>query len=187
MHASPDTGAEVNVGGTKLLDQLQLCERDLRDVPYSQLVAGNGSLLKKLGTLPITITLNETSIKDNIVICEGQDDQLLSWKTYRNLAIIPDKFPKQIGKINVNPVTSEDRSQSFMRKQNLLEDYKEVFDCTDHLPCMNGDPMKIHLHVESSYTTCNTWSDENNICISRRNKEMFKGNSSTRNNRYTRR
>ena len=72
VHDIPDTGAEVNVCGTKLLDQLQLCERDLRDGPYSKLVADNVSLLKKLGTVPITITLNETSIKDDIVICEGQ-------------------------------------------------------------------------------------------------------------------
>ena len=32
-----------------------------------------------------------------------------------------------------------------MLKQKLLEEYNEVFDCNDHLPCMNGDPMKIHL------------------------------------------
>ena len=145
VHAIPDTGAEVNVGGTKLLDQLQLCERDLRDGPYSKLVAANRSLLKKLGTLPITITLNETAIKDDIVICEGQNDLLLSWKTCRDLAIIPDNFPKQIGKINVNPVISKDRRQSSMLKQKLLDEYKEVFHCNNYLPCMNGDPMKIHL------------------------------------------
>ena len=65
--AIPFTGAEVNVGCTKLLDQLQLCERDLLHGPYSELVAAKGSLHKKLGALPITINLNETSIKDDKV------------------------------------------------------------------------------------------------------------------------
>ena len=67
-HDIPYTGAEVSVGGTKLFKQLQLCEHDLHDGPYSELVAANGSLLKKLGTLPITISLNKTSIKGDRVI-----------------------------------------------------------------------------------------------------------------------
>ena len=96
VHAIPDTGAEVNDGGTKLLDQLQLCERDLRVAmnhteSYSLLM---DHYWRNYGTLPITITLNETSIKNDIVICERQNDLLLSWKTCRDLAIIPDNLTK---------------------------------------------------------------------------------------------
>ena len=32
-----------------------------------------------------------------------------------------------------------------MLKQKLQQEYKEVFDCNNHLRCMDGDPMKIHL------------------------------------------
>ena len=180
VHAIPDTGAEVNIGGTKLLDQLQLCERDLCDGPYSKLVAANGSLFKKLGTLPITITLNKTSIKDNIVICEGQNELLLSWKTCSDLTVIPDNFPKQIGKINVNPVTLKDRSQSSMLKQKLLQEYKEVFDCNNHLPCMNGDPMQIHTYKKKLHHMQYMGPGQYYLHFKKKQKNVYRNNRSTR-------
>ena len=65
------------------------------------------------------------------------DSFLLSWQVCKNLGISPQNFPKPI---QVECIRDVDKL-----KQELIEEFSDVFNSQEELPVMLGEPMQIHL------------------------------------------
>ena len=94
----PDTGAQICVGGTVLLNRLNLMERDL--IPASQEIsAANEAEMKIMGGVILMVGEEKLSTKVLCYIsreCKGMYLSLLS--AYRDLTLIPHNFPSPIGR-----------------------------------------------------------------------------------------
>lgn len=169
--AIPDTGAEVTVGGKFILQKLNISSDQLKTENENILMATNGTKINTIGSIDMIFILNNTSVTDKIIICEDQEDLLLSWHLCQKLKLVPEDFPKQIRsfspmQINNNKFgkTSEEISKI---RQELMEEFNDVFESTDELKSMKGDPMKIHLKKEHTPFALHTsrnipfaWRDE---------------------------
>ena len=100
ISAVPDTGAEANVCGKRHMKLLQCKVKDLKPASSEKLAAANNSPIKTVGLIELEMKIGTHQTTENIIVCENQDDMLLSWKTCRNLGIIPPDFPRQISQIS---------------------------------------------------------------------------------------
>ena len=141
--AIPDTGAEVTVGGKHLLKKLQIDLRDLNQINDENLIAANGSQIKVIGSVRVTFTLNNISVHGKLIICDQQQDLLLSWRLCRELQLIPADFPQQIRSFSFKKKISAD--DILKHKEDLMQEFQDVFESSEELKPMKGEPMKIHL------------------------------------------
>ena len=116
--AIPDTGAEVTVGVKYLLQKLQI-------------------------DLKVTFTLNNISVHDQLIICDQQQGLLLSWRLGRELQLIPSDFPAQKRSFSFQKKISAD--DILKHKEDLMQEFQDVFESSEELKPMKGEPMKIHL------------------------------------------
>lgn len=95
VEALPDTGADISVAGTTLLDKLGEYPENL--LPAEQHPrAANGETITSIGILPVSLTLGETTMEERIHILPDVSALLLSWRAARKLRIIPQRYPEQI-------------------------------------------------------------------------------------------
>ena len=95
LQAVPDTGAEANIGGTNILQKLNIKKNELQPV-YEKIIAANKTEISALGKTKVHIQYGNVSTNEEIIICPDRKELLLSWKTCKNLHIINEKFPEQI-------------------------------------------------------------------------------------------
>ena len=95
LQAVPDTGAEANIGGTNILQKLNIKKNELQPV-YEKIIAANKTEISALGKTKVHIQYGNVSTNEEIIICPDRKELLLSWKTCQNLHIINEKFPEQI-------------------------------------------------------------------------------------------
>ena len=139
------------------------------------------------------LTLANRSTKETVLICKGQRGFLLAWYVCRDLGIIPNDYPKQVcamkhtcsqlsrpknvtehttppksSRAKHTPLNTMDASdrRSHARKE-LLEEFNDVFNTSDELKTMTGEPMKIHLKEDVETFAISTtrsipfaWRDE---------------------------
>lgn len=113
------------------------------------------------------MSLNDQKVDSTVVICKHQSDILLSWRTCIALKIVSHDFPKQI---NVKKISIEDRETI---KENLLSEYKNVFDDNNQLKIMKGSPMKIHLQL-GTYAFCHLFCKASTFSLARGNERQSK-------------
>ena len=140
INCIPDTGAEISICGENILKQLKINEDDLLHEYDEKLVAANNTEIETLGKISLKMQLNQRSTVEDIIVCKNQDSFLLSWQVCKNLGIIPQNFPKPIQKIQVECIRNVDKL-----KQELIEEFSDVFNIQEELPVMLGEPMQIHL------------------------------------------
>ena len=92
-----------------------------------------------LGKLSLEVSLGNRSTTEEVIVCKNQTNMLLSCVACKRLGIIPEDFPKQI---STNAISSGEAEVS---KENLIDEFSDVFDTEIGLKTMNGDPMKIEM------------------------------------------
>ena len=169
--ATPDTGAEATVAGLDFLKQMKLDVGNISAPPDDTIVAANGTSIDCIGTIDVHIHVANRSTKETVLICKRQQGFLLAWYVCRDLGIIPNDYPKQVcamkhicsqlsrpknvtehttppksSRAKHTPLNTMDTSdrRSHTRKE-LLEEFNDVFNTSDELKTMTGEPMKIHL------------------------------------------
>ena len=169
--ATPDTGAEATVAGLDFLKQMKLDVGNISAPPDDTIVAANGTSIDCIGTIDVHIHVANRSTKETVLICKGQQGFLLAWYVCRDSGIIPNDYPKQVcamkhtcsqlsrpknvtkhttppksSRAKHTPLNTMDASdrRSHARKE-LLEEFNDVFNTSDELKTMTGEPMKIHL------------------------------------------
>ena len=169
--ATSDTGAEATVAGLDFLKQMKLDVGNISAPPDDTIVAANGTSIDCIGTIDVHIHVAKRSTNETVLICKGQQGFLLAWYVCRDLGIIPNDYPKQVCAMKhtcsqlsrpknvtehttppkssrakhapLNTMDASDR-RSHARKE-LLEEFNDVFNTSDELKTMTGEPMKIHL------------------------------------------
>uniref|UniRef100_A0A0P4VQ24 RNA-directed DNA polymerase n=2 Tax=Scylla olivacea TaxID=85551 RepID=A0A0P4VQ24_SCYOL len=95
----PDTGADTTVMGDELLRALGLSADDLQPYPELGLNNPDGTSMacRILGSLYATMTYGDTTIQGRIIVMRGLPKPLLSYGHTKQLRIIPQDYPRQIG------------------------------------------------------------------------------------------
>ena len=96
--------------------------------------------------MQLEIEIGSHQTNENIIVCENQDDILLSMKTCQNLGIIPMNFPKQLQQVS-----------EATTKEELMKEFADVFYDGKTLPAMEGAPMKIHLEEDAQQGSRFRW------------------------------
>ena len=129
------------------LDEHQLTHWDLADV-----VAANGQSMKYVGSFPALITLQDIEIEETVHVFREVTGMLLSWYASKNLGILPPDYPQPSALTRpapscprVAPLASGSARDPAQEKQQLIEEFSDVFSEEGPLQAMIGDPMKIHL------------------------------------------
>ena len=144
VKATPDTGADISVCGTNLLINMGLQVNKKRKPMNSTVKAANGTIIKTKGIIRIKMQLEDNIIYEDVVVCDNQEELLLSWKTCKKLHLIPQDFPNPIKKTEViSSIINEHGLKEDINK--IMEDFNDVFADGESLQNMKGDPMKIHL------------------------------------------
>ncbi len=160
--ATPDTGADVCLAGTNLLNSSGISKKELR--PASEKLSGIGSSLRSLGKLPVTIRNGCNEVETELHICPAAHQLFLSYEACRELGYIPNNFSEVINKsAEVRATTSQrlvfprPRSKEWTLsetatkeeiqeiKSKLVAKYPDVFFSGGELPPMQGKPMVIEL------------------------------------------
>ncbi len=160
--ATPDTGADVCLAGTNLLNSSGISKKEL--LPASEKLSGIEGKLRCLGKLPVTIRNGCNEVKTEVHICPAARQLLLSYEACRELGYIPDNFPEVIDKSAEVRVTTSQRlvlprprsrewklSETATKeeiqeiKSKLVAKYPDVFFSGGELPPMQGEPMVIEL------------------------------------------
>ena len=92
VEALPDSGADICVGGAALLHQLNEHPANLLPSTITPR-AVNGTTMKPVGKLPVTLTLGAHTYTDDFHIYQNATGTLLSWKAAKSLSILPQHYP----------------------------------------------------------------------------------------------
>ena len=158
VQATPDTGAEASVAGITFLKQMKLETGNMCPPPDDTIIAANGTSIECIGSLNIYIHVAGKSTKETVLICKQQRGLLLAWYVCRDLGIVPHNYPLPVRSItheiaaepSLVPINSPLGGttcavKSSRTRKQLIEEFQDVFDNTDELKTMVGEPMKIHL------------------------------------------
>ena len=130
----PDSGADLTATDVNILLMLGEDVEDLLKPSGGETSSVDGSSLREIGQLPVSITLGETTVEDTIHIFPSIPGGLLvSWKTAQDLKILPENYPAQIRGVCHNDIKEED----------LINEFPTVFD--GQIRTMNGEKVCIKL------------------------------------------
>ena len=136
----PNIGAEATICGPALMKKLKIRKSDIKKNSENEsLIEANGLPIKTIRKLRLQIRADEYLIED-VIICEDQNELLLSWTACRDLHIIPPDFPRPLNCRKVEKEISQKRKY----KAEMLENFSNVFSPTEGLPTMKGEAMKMH-------------------------------------------
>ena len=152
LKATPDTGAEVTLLGTKNLQSLDFDIKDLNPPTNDELIVANECYGR---TAEIFVH-----------VCEDLNQFLLAWYTCKELEILPPHYPRPdadwppthptrllnaVETKNASITISNHPSQDEIEKvkKTLLHEYQDVFSQNNELREMAGKKMKISLKEDA--------------------------------------
>ena len=91
----PDSGADISAAGQEVLYHLGHHVDNFLSSGISPR-AVNGTTVTPLGKIPVTLQLSRRSCKDDLHIYPRVSGALMSWRTARELAILPANYPHPI-------------------------------------------------------------------------------------------
>lgn len=144
----PDTGAEATVCGPDIIKALAINAKALKSTTTERLMAANGSPISTLGKIRLQLKVGHISTQEDVVICEKQSHFLLSWTLCQKLKLIPDDFPNQIRRVNIEETKKENIPINKTREK-LIQEFSDVFSEECELKKMSGGNMKIHLKEDA--------------------------------------
>ena len=134
LEALPDSGADLTAADVNILPMLGEDVENLLKPSCGETSSVDGSSLREIGQLPVSITLGETTVEDTIHVFPSIPGGLLvSWKTAQDLQILPESYPAQIRGICKDDITEED----------LINEFPTVFD--GQIRTMDGEKFCIKL------------------------------------------
>ena len=152
QNATPDCGAGATVAGLGVLHQLNEDENNLLFRGEDSLEAANGQPIKSSGRLNLRIQYGGKSITTQVIFSPEVTGILLSWFACVDLGILPPQFPAPIStsvhQINCPPALPPKNSKPSdvsALKEQLLNEFADVFDGAGPLKTMSGPPMIIEL------------------------------------------
>ena len=121
----PDSGADISVAGRALLSHLQ--EHPDKLLPSNVTPrAVNGSLMRPIGRLPVTITLGTAVYAEDFHIYTDVSTTLLSWRAARGLRILPECYPLPV-ELPGSPLVATIQPPP---GGGIMEEFPSVFDGT---------------------------------------------------------
>ena len=133
----PDSGADVSVAGTVLLEHLREHPDNLLPSDVTPR-AVNGTRMRPIGRFPVTLSLNGQEVVENFHIYREVSGVLLSWKASRGLGILPHCYPQPAQRPCVASVSSEKVAVC-----SLVAEFPSVFD--GRVKVMEGEQFCISL------------------------------------------
>lgn len=88
----PDSGADISVAGMSLLHNLSEHPDNLLPSSITSR-AVNGSVMRPIGKLPVTLSLGPKTCTEDFHIYPDVNGSLISWRAARTLSILPDCYP----------------------------------------------------------------------------------------------
>ena len=132
LNALPGSGADLTAADVNILPMLVEDVENLLKPSGGEMSSINGSTLREIGQLPISITLGETTVEDTIHVFPSIPGGLLvSRKMAQDLKILPENYPCQIPGICNNDIKQED----------LINEFPTIFD--GQIQTMDGEKFCI--------------------------------------------
>ena len=140
VKALPDSGADICVAGTALLQQLhEHPDNLLPSVVTPQAV--NGTTMNPIGKLPVTLSLGTQAYTDDIHIYPNVTGTLLSWKAAKRLFILPENYPNpSTTAASCLAITNTHHAPSLL---DVKQEFPSVFD--GQIKTMDGEKFHITL------------------------------------------
>ena len=146
VHALPDSGADISVAGKPLLEHLHEHPDNLLPSDVTPR-AVNGTTMRPIGKLPVTLSLGTWEYTDDFHIYPEVTATLLSWKAAKGLQILPEHYPNPLPApsppcvaVTNTSITNASRTTS---PQAVMMEYPSVFD--GHIKTMEGEKFRIVL------------------------------------------
>lgn len=143
LEVLPDSGADISTAGQEVLEFLG---QHVDNILPSHISPGivNGLTMTPLGKVPVTITLGRQTHQDNLHIYPGVSGALISWKTAKNLRILPESYPYPDNShlaMSVNQVSGSPTTE------DLVKQFPTVFDGC--IRTIEGEKFSISLREDA--------------------------------------
>ena len=104
----PDSGADISAAGQAFVGILG---RHLDNLAPSEINhrAVNGDCMRPVGKITVTINLQGRTCRDDIHIFVGVSGVHISWKTAKELGILPPQYPYPKGSLQANSIFSGEK------------------------------------------------------------------------------
>ena len=145
VKALPDSGADISVAGTDIVELLGDHKDNLLPSHVTPRTV-SGHTMNPIGRLPVTITLGMATQKDDLYIHPNVKGLLLSWKASKHLRILPAHYPAPIEQqpsarsLTTGPTPPRPHS---VTSEDLMSDFPSVFD--GQVKAMEGERFHIIL------------------------------------------
>ena len=143
VKALPDSGADISVAGTDVIELLGDHRDNLLPARVTPRTV-SGHKMSPIGRLPVSITLGGATQRDDLYIHPDVKGVLLSWKTSRNLHILPARYPNPLDIVARSITTDTPSTQpSSITSEELIKEFQSVFD--GQVTAMEGEQFHIAI------------------------------------------
>lgn len=132
----PDTGSNINA--IRAEDMRKLTNIKVEAASDAPMTA-NGQKMKAIGKFNATLCIGSISVNTVVYVLEQLTTPVLSWKTCKDLGIIPQDFPKQ----HISAVSMDED----ITTEEIMKAFPMVFD--GKVRPMKGEAFKIKLNDDS--------------------------------------
>ena len=138
----PDSGADISAADETILIKLGEHIDNLLPSRENHAYSVDGSALKPIGQLHVTITLGDVSIDDTLhIFPKIPGGMLLSWRSAQQLKILPKDYSAQIQSMTAKTCPVE------VTADDLVHEFLIIFG--GQVKTMKGECFKIHLKEEA--------------------------------------
>ncbi len=147
----PDTGATTSIISQALCDEHRLVPRSTRET----LRAANSELMEVTGRLRLRVDYQGNMAYIDVLVSPDLDTTfLMSWGDLQQLGVISASFPdvQAQAQSRARAVTSDNENVAAAcakLRQDILEEFPEVFSDTLGSRRLKGKPMRIHLKEDN--------------------------------------
>ena len=147
----PDSGADICVGGTALLKQLNEHKHNLLSSNVTSR-AVNDTTMNPMGKIPITLTLGTHRHTEMFHIYPRVTATVLSWKAAKGLTILPKNYPNPASTVTPQiAITTVNKPAPLL---NIQREFPAVFD--GRIKTMDGEKFHITLTEDAKPFCVNT-------------------------------
>ena len=142
----PDSGADISAAGHTIVGMLG---HHLDNLAPSEISprAVNGAYMKPVGKIPVTISLQGRTCRDDMHIFPGVSGALISWKAAKELGILHPQYPypERLPQVKQYPEVKSTKAMANCNSkgEGLVREFPSVF--SGQISAMEGELFKISL------------------------------------------